>query len=757
MTSNKDVLQQVSFSISARTALLLGRESISNSVTAVRELVKNAYDADARNVTVRFRKATTSEGTIEIIDDGHGMDLDDIQTKWLLIGVSHKQREPLSPKKRVRVGEKGVGRLALDRLAAIVIMKTTPEYAPQEGTHQLSIDWNKFLATDKAIEDVELPFETIPRRQSPGTILKLHDLRETWTKREFKKLYDDLSVLLPPFQTKHSNFTIHFDCDEMPELQGPIQSPIVGAALFSMQARMDENYEVRIDVTTREDSPNGESRPFTSHIRSWYGLFDTSEAPQCGPLELELFFYLREGKSYQGLSVTLGRVREFLNLHGGVRIYRDDFRVSPYGDPNTTQGDWLGLGSRRTRRNYGVGSTKGPWAVAENQIAAAVFITRQQNPLIRDTTSREGLIENPAYQDMRKFVEKCIEFFESDRQAYERKKVKDAPPTVESTVEESKQQTNQLIDTILDAVQDSEISNVLSQSRLKTLKNDLVQKIDVIQDVYVQELQETVATQRIYQNLATIGIVVSSMGHNILPSARQIPNTIDRLMKRLSALTLFSDEKAKRYAERLRKYGQTIYALSYFALNHIRRDKRERTKEVNINAIIKELYEETLLELCGTVKAQIAFLPEANLPLIIAFPSEIESIVINFVTNSLAAFQRKPMTPIDNRMIEIETHYDPLAKAVQIIARDSGLGIPDDDLGRIFDVLYTTKISADGTSSDGTGLGLSIVKDIVESYSIGDNLAHVQVIGHGAKLSGAEFVVTLPVPKSYLPEENDNV
>ena len=133
-------------------------------------------------------------------------------------------------------------------------------------------------------------------------------------------------------------------------------------------------------------------------------------------------------------------------------------------------------------------------------------------------------------------------------------------------------------------------------------------------------------------------------------------------------------------------YGQILYSISDFALGHIDRDKRRRQK-VNVDALIQDLYNHTLLELCATNEAKIVFEP-GGVPDIYAFPYEVESIVINFVTNSLAAFRRE-RTPIAHRRTEVQTKYIDSTRAIQIIARDSGPGIAKGDTQRIFDVYST--------------------------------------------------------------------
>ena len=145
--ANSTHAKELAFSISARTAILLGRENISSPTIAIIELVRNAYDADATRVVVRFRNASKPNGTIEIIDNGHGMNWNDILEKWMVIGTNNKVVSPLSPGNRRKVGEKGIGRFALDRLGGNVVLTTTSSLSKDEPTYKLSIDWNKYFGS----------------------------------------------------------------------------------------------------------------------------------------------------------------------------------------------------------------------------------------------------------------------------------------------------------------------------------------------------------------------------------------------------------------------------------------------------------------------------------------------------------------------------------------------------------------------------------------------------------------------------------
>lgn len=101
------------FKTKARTVELLGRKQIRDSVTALAELMKNAYDADAPWLRVEF-STTGSNQHVVIVDTGLGMSQNDIESKWLVLGTNSKTKRAnkTSPSGRPLMGAKGIGRLA---------------------------------------------------------------------------------------------------------------------------------------------------------------------------------------------------------------------------------------------------------------------------------------------------------------------------------------------------------------------------------------------------------------------------------------------------------------------------------------------------------------------------------------------------------------------------------------------------------------------------------------------------------------------
>lgn len=114
--SDKELIGAFPFEIDVRVPIQLGRESISNSVVAFSELVKNSYDADAEQVLIKFQEMDSASPVIVIEDNGSGMSQDTLLQSWLLIGTRKKQSNKVSgEKKRAVTGEKGLGRLAACR------------------------------------------------------------------------------------------------------------------------------------------------------------------------------------------------------------------------------------------------------------------------------------------------------------------------------------------------------------------------------------------------------------------------------------------------------------------------------------------------------------------------------------------------------------------------------------------------------------------------------------------------------------------
>lgn len=140
------------FKTKARTIELLGRKQIRDSVTALAELMKNSYDADADWVRAYFN---SNKDNIILVDNGMGMSQTDIEEKWLVLGTPSKNTaKRVSPKGRPYMGAKGIGRLAAASLGKHYIMITKTENSNYNIAY---LFWDLFEDTTVSLDEIEIP------------------------------------------------------------------------------------------------------------------------------------------------------------------------------------------------------------------------------------------------------------------------------------------------------------------------------------------------------------------------------------------------------------------------------------------------------------------------------------------------------------------------------------------------------------------------------------------------------------------------
>jgi hypothetical protein len=220
-------MANVSFKISSALKTIIGKELITDDFIAVFELVKNAFDANARSVEIIFEGIETESPHIIIKDNGDGMDEDDIRDKWLFVAYSAKKanedyRDRIKSD-RIFAGAKGIGRFSCDRLGAKLRLITRKKRDTGEWS-VLDVDWNLFEV------DAESEFQKIkasltkadnaPYPRFPhGTVLEISELRSLdWNRKKLLDLRRSLERLINPNQGNDSeHFSIVLDVPEEKE------------------------------------------------------------------------------------------------------------------------------------------------------------------------------------------------------------------------------------------------------------------------------------------------------------------------------------------------------------------------------------------------------------------------------------------------------------------------------------------------------------------------------------------------------------
>src|SRR5438105_5060507 len=361
-----------SFQPRARLLKLIGAELISDEVVAVTELVKNAHDADATSVTIRFI-STAEQGRIEVIDDGLGMDRQTLLTGWMEPAGSTKlaASRRVTAKGRRVLGEKGLGRFAADKLGRKLELLSRRKGAAAE-IHAV-FDWDLFDSDTHMLSDIESRWEIRPAREirSHGTLLRIDCLRAEWTERMFRRLSTRLARLRCPFEDR-ADFTIRIESDAFPDYSGELASGFLDRAPYHIDATFDGTDAVRVSLG---GGP--------SAVHRWNGPGPLT----CGPVRARLYAFDLETESLSKIGPR-AEARAWLREWSGVSVYRDGFRVWPYGEPHD---DWLRLDQRRVNNPV--------VRLSNNQVVGYVEITQDGNPELRDQTNREGIVHTQAFED----------------------------------------------------------------------------------------------------------------------------------------------------------------------------------------------------------------------------------------------------------------------------------------------------------------------------------------------------------------------
>ncbi len=370
------------FEASANLQRLIGRELVSTDDMALIELVKNSYDAAAETVIVTIQPQTEKEpGHIYLRDDGQGMHLDDFRRLFMMAGYSERD-ESGTVGTRIPLGEKGIGRFAADRLGKSLTVIT--KRRDQDSSLEVEIDWEEFGDKTKKFNEVSARFREIHSaefsKSEGGTLLKITRLRAAWDLRKIDAVRRSVSELIDPYH-KPTQFQIEVVVPHSTALTGPI----------SQDKPVDPDIEVDIRVTASGRIRRKLRRRGVNEGNSEDEVLPSVTAESLAGLTGKFLYWLKRPTR----DLTKG-------LTPGVRLYRDGFRVEPFGSPS---GDWLGIAEKRAKR-------AGHAHVVPSRLLGFVEIFRRRHVSLRDTTSRQALIESDAARALVTILREQVAFLE---------------------------------------------------------------------------------------------------------------------------------------------------------------------------------------------------------------------------------------------------------------------------------------------------------------------------------------------------------
>lgn len=662
----------------ARLISLIGDELISDEPVAVVELVKNAYDADASLVIVRFEGNDPRDPDILVIEDnGIGMSLDTVMEGWLEAGSALKKSNQISPGGRPYQGAKGIGRFAAARLAESLLMETRQD-GEREGLSVL-LEWGRF-DEQSYIDEVVIHYQREDgldfKYGTRLTLLNLH-ARRHWTEDDFRTLRNRLSRLVSPFTSEEgqdvlADFEIVLEVPAFSELTGKVQPhDITRRPKYRLDGRLsvDGIFDGRLDI---EGQP---SAAFESRK-----LGDKDERVACGPFHVTVCAWDRDRPGLapymEKYSLGITRVRQLLDEYCGVSVYRDGFRVYPYGEKGN---DWLSLDTR---------SRQTPTLrLANNQIIASIRISRSGNAGLIDRTTREGMVHNAAYSALTDWFVRILALMEEERYRVR--------PRQETRPFE--------LTALFEAFDMSGVVEEVDQQLGKTHPiAEIVRKKDTDIREGVKRLQEHYSRVLLAAGLGQlVDVVVHEIGSPLGKANREVMH-LERETAKVAA-----DCFATRFEAvftNLKAWLEQIAALRERLIPKAV-GKRGRATSFSVQDEITAnlgLYEGLLAR--QGVKVVIKGSRE---PLMVNMPrSNLGQIVANLLDNSLYWITRHHG---DGKGGLIVIELERLDHGFRIRMSDDGPGVPEEDRERIFEPEFSRK-------PNGMGLGLFIAREVIEPY-----------------------------------------
>ncbi|MDQ0149641.1 sensor histidine kinase [Eubacterium multiforme] len=678
-------------------AELLGIQNFTNKESAVLELVKNAFDAKAKQIDIIF------EGSNLIIkDDGNGMNAEDIKRHWMHVGKSDKKYDILDDdnNKRILAGSKGIGRFALSRLGENVEL-----YSQKNNNYDNAIlwitDWNEStLHIEKSYKNY-------------GTKIIIKNLRDKWNKISIDKLakylsrtYNDELMKINIIFQGESNFIKRY-----------FSNPILG---YNCTSKISLKYLARKQMllcVIDSDEFKDEAVEFLggvniSSYESSISILDELENVknlnlsnnelknhliELGDFSAEFFFALKGSTQFE-MEKFLYKYKNLLGKYEeGIILYRNSFSISSYDGTK----DWLELGKRSRQSPAAATHPTGSWRVRENQLAGIVNIDKRENSVLEDLSNRQGLNENEYYEIFTKILRVGISEFEGFRQNIIREINK---KNLNKNLNKERKLTEGII---------------RNPNKIKDLSKEEVDKFIVeIKEFKKENLnfkKEMIDSEKRYKYdvrilnvLATSGLKATSIAHEMQNDRNKIAQNCDFIIEAMKAYEiwdLINAEDKTKYAysnipeliEKNRKVNKKIISFMDTMLDEVEK-KQFLSEEYNVFELLNEIKKVWERDF-----SWIRIRLNIEKTIIYKIPKDVLRVIFdNLILNSIQQNENSSKLYIDIEIILINN-------VLNLSYQDNGIGLEKKYLDKPTKILEVHETSR----KHGHGLGMWIVSNTI--------------------------------------------
>ena len=738
----------------ARLLTMLGDQLIKNERIALVELIKNAYDADADRVEVRFEDfkpdlTHAADSRIVVRDNGAGMTPDVVRNEWMNPAAPTKYltkragRRKTPGKGRVVQGEKGIGRFAILKLGKVVTVTTRPRSADMET--RLTYDFARFdddfvsendEQKDIFLDEIGIEFSQAAPTLLPdaqhGTVIEIRELKGAWNDRVIEDLYRDVSNLTDPVsrlthKERPDRFEIVVFCngklgsvddDQAESLKALIDDKAVlkingrfrsseNMFSFDLNDTVEEVnlkdskvtglwvWRERFGRKRRTDPARQMSMLFPSenHAGKKDRVVGESTGFVCGDFAFH-FYVFDFSRGIGGRHELNQKEKDRLKEHR-IYLYRDGVRVYPYGDRDD---DWLKIDVTR-----GIGRAGDFFS--NDQIVGWIDITQEGNPNLRDKTNREGLIETGgAAGDLIFLVQLLLSYVKQH-------------PYARYYYKKQKRKESRFLD---DAVVARSLADLKSTFEEVGQKSQ-VQAVAKIESAYQREKEYLSQRAETAEDLAGVGLSVEMASHDIMLLLNRALRIGGRLAR--MARTAGNEEIRQQVDMLVGVLQQIVDGMGDVQI--LFKSSRRRRRVQKIEPVLDRIHKiyETLLD---ERRIRYRKVTTGHSPLVAnTTDGVIMQVLINLFDN--AAYWLETVDPFRREICVILD-----GDRGELIFSDGGSGIDPEDLPYIFEPFYS------GKGQEGRGLGLYIARQLLERHDY-----HIATAEDDRKaLPGANFVVS---------------
>ncbi len=699
-----DDTQTLKWRFDVSTFRLIGRDLITDRVTALFELVKNCYDANAQNVSVIFENVGAGEkqSVIRVEDDGYGMSFEDIRDKWMVIGTSSKRTHPYSPEpyKRKCVGEKGIGRFAVDKLGNKVSIITKKEGAGK--WLKVDIDWSSYFSESVKGDDIHL-FTDVENAYSyidaedpntSGTKLVISAIREPWTKKEIEHLMREISKIVSPVANLSYPFKVRVIAPEF-EIEKESVRTLEDFNDATLYLSIDFDEEKRLQQSLFYDKGKNTFGHHTIPLKSFGGI------------KMRIFFFDEAARREYRKTFPNDPI-------DGFKVYRDGIIATPFAETNENpdqKRDILGIDKRVHQDIFN--------RVGTREFLGVIDITKEGNPQIIDATNRQDFVDNEEYREMKKFIITQLNALQDYKVEMRLAKRDNA--------QEGLQAASDDINSLVDAFNEM----VAQKPELKPTVEPLIKQVrktgrSVKTAINEQKkaLEDFTRKENIYMSIMSLQQFAINITHAVRTTLNQIRDRVEFFYRYYPNpeeeewFSLYSKEMFERFKVLNRVIN---YMLSYSQSNLT-------PEEVDL----KTTFEEILGDY-DDVFSREGIVLQADFPdklVLNANRQFFRDILQNLIDNSV-----KAMSESEQKVIRCS--YEVRNDMLEILVSDTGVGIPPEDREQVFALYYTTT-----ELQGGAGVGLYIVKTRVQSLG-----GSVEVVDSEFGKIGTTIKITIPFKK----------